>query len=1017
MSSPHLSRPGSPILGRCRVASAIALATLAFALPVTLPAQGTNPAAGNAASLAAHEKLRQKAADAGTVNVIVGLRLPRGFTAEGRLPGPAAVAQQRADIAGKRDELLTELAGLRATAYGRWASVPSVALKVDAAALEQLLRSPRVTSVQEDSLSPPLLLSAGAWIGADTTWQAGFGGGGQTVAILDNGIDANHPFFGGRVVWEACWSNAGGAGSGASLCPSGANSQTGHGSADFNGAGNCTASLCSHGSHVAGIAAGRDPGGVGYSGTAPEANIAMLQVFTLFTAAGDCSPDPAPCTRTYDSDQISALDYVNNTLRLTYNVSSANMSLGGGNNTSACDGDGRKGAIDNLRSNGIATVIAAGNDGWTNALSTPGCVSTAVTVGAVTDTDNPPADTVTSFSNMHPVVDLLAAGQHMDSSVPDDAYGSKSGTSMATPQVTGAFAVLKAMRPAWTVDEIQNHLASTGVPVTDNRPPSPADAASGITKPRIQLDAAVAALLSADLRIAKDCKPDRPATVAVGEYATCEITVENLGPDPAIGVTLTDRHISDAPFVFGTTAPPAPACGAVLDAGGLAGTVTCNLGAIAAGASATVRVQVAGTDAQDVNDRATVESLTPDPDPGNNVATDGFSVRGEADLRILKSADPDPVVAGTNLTYTLTATNFGPSSAVNVTVEDVLPAGVALVSVTPPAGASCVAGSPGNAALPTRCTLGTLANGASKSVVVVAKVLPQTTGILANNATVASITFDPNNANNSASNTVTVQSLADLRVTKSDSPDPVVAGAPLSYSVVVTNAGPSTALAVKMTDVLPAGVVFTGYTGLPAGACAMLVPGTVTCSLGALDPGAAVNVVLQGVVNASVPDGTVLSNTATVSASTTDPNAANDSATANTDVRARSNLAIAKTASFDVNTPSPRITYTVTVNNVGPSDAQGVVMVDALPLDPKKIVYVFDTGNGACGYNAATHQVTCNAGVLAAGATWAVNIVVDARGSVGRIVNTAKVSATTIDPDLTNNTAVKEIRVKGGPGK
>ncbi len=93
--------------------------------------------------------------------------------------------------------------------------------------------------------------------------------------------------------------------------------------------------------------------------------------------------------RTYASDQISALDYINTTLRLTYSVSSANMSLGGDNNAGACDGDARKAVIDSLRSNGIATVIAAGNDGWTNALSMPGCVSTAVTVGAVYDTDLP----------------------------------------------------------------------------------------------------------------------------------------------------------------------------------------------------------------------------------------------------------------------------------------------------------------------------------------------------------------------------------------------------------------------------------------------------------------------------------------------------------------------------------------------------------------------------------------------------------------------------------------------------
>ena len=84
---------------------------------------------------------------------------------------------------------------------------------------------------------------------------------------------------------------------------------------------------------------------------------------------------------------------------------------------------------------------------------------------------------------MNPLVDLLAAGQSWMRPCPTTLYGSKSGTSMATPQVTGAFAVLKAMQPAWTVDQIQNHLASTGVLVTD-RALQPAGDMSGITKPR-----------------------------------------------------------------------------------------------------------------------------------------------------------------------------------------------------------------------------------------------------------------------------------------------------------------------------------------------------------------------------------------------------------------------------------------------------------------------------------------------------------------------------------------------------
>jgi hypothetical protein len=143
----------------CRSAlriAATAIAALAFALPGHGFAQPSGVGAQNAAAQATEDQLRRKAAEKGEVNVIVSLKLPRPFTAEGKLPGPAAVAQQRADIAARRDELLADLAGQKAHAYAKWASVPSVALKVNAAALEHLLKSPRVSGIQEDSLSPPL---------------------------------------------------------------------------------------------------------------------------------------------------------------------------------------------------------------------------------------------------------------------------------------------------------------------------------------------------------------------------------------------------------------------------------------------------------------------------------------------------------------------------------------------------------------------------------------------------------------------------------------------------------------------------------------------------------------------------------------------------------------------------------------------------------------------------------------------------------------------------------------------
>jgi subtilisin family serine protease len=365
--------------------------------PPDVSAQGVLPQTSDTSELIA------KAAEEGHVLVIVGLRPATDFIPEGTLARPSAIDQQRSEIATTRQALLGSLAGYNAQAYASWDSVPYVALKVDAEALRQLVASPYVTTIQEDIPDRPTLASVTAHIGADVTWNAGFGGSGKTVVIVDTGIDADHPFYGGRVVAEACWSNGNGGGGGVTLCPNGTNSQTGLGSADaliaqcWDG----TTNICAHGSHVAGIAAGRDPGGVGYDGIAPEANIIAIQVYTRFNAAADCAPDPAPCVGSYPSDQQSALDHVNNTLRANWDIAAVNMSLGGGYHTTACDGDALKPAIDNLLSNGIATVISSGNDDWTDALSAPGCISTAVTVGNVFD----PSDIVTD--NMHAVVDLL----------------------------------------------------------------------------------------------------------------------------------------------------------------------------------------------------------------------------------------------------------------------------------------------------------------------------------------------------------------------------------------------------------------------------------------------------------------------------------------------------------------------------------------------------------------------------------------------------------------------------------
>jgi hypothetical protein len=201
-----------------------------------------------------------------------------------------------------------------------------------------------------------------------------------------------------------------------------------------------------------------------------------VQVFSRFNTPAGCDPDPAPCTGGFTGDIIKGLERVYE-LRDTHTFAAVNMSLGGGQFSSACDGSPEKPIIDNLRSANIATVVSSGNAGFTNAIEAPGCISTAIAVGATTK-----ADQVPSFSNGHAtLVDLLAPGVAINSAVPGGGFASFSGTSMATPHVAGAWALLREHSPDASVADILADLQATGLMVTDTRP------GAGYAHPRIRI--------------------------------------------------------------------------------------------------------------------------------------------------------------------------------------------------------------------------------------------------------------------------------------------------------------------------------------------------------------------------------------------------------------------------------------------------------------------------------------------------------------------------------------------------
>ena len=346
------------------------------------------------------------------------------------------------------------------------------------------MADPDVEGVYEDRLDRPMLMDSTRLIGATNSWDLGFSGQGQTVAILDTGVDSNHPFLANKVVAEACFSTNSSRQNVTTVCPNADTTQIGTGAA-----APCNIGKCDHGTHVAGIAAGK---GTNFSGVARDASIIAVQVFSTFNNSDDCKSDTPPCVLSYESDQIRGLMFVYEQ-RDQFSVAAVNMSLGDGiAHTTFCDRAEKnlKDAIDLLRSVGIATIIASGNEHFKNAISAPGCISSAISVGATDKSDN-----VADFSNSASFLTLLAPGVNITSSVPGTDFSSKNGTSMATPHVTGAFALLRSKSPGGSVDSTVQALANTGILVTD--------AKNDVRIPRIRVDAALNATETATIGVIK----------------------------------------------------------------------------------------------------------------------------------------------------------------------------------------------------------------------------------------------------------------------------------------------------------------------------------------------------------------------------------------------------------------------------------------------------------------------------------------------------------------------------------
>jgi uncharacterized repeat protein (TIGR01451 family) len=242
----------------------------------------------------------------------------------------------------------------------------------------------------------------------------------------------------------------------------------------------------------------------------------------------------------------------------------------------------------------------------------------------------------------------------------------------------------------------------------------------------------------------------------------------------------------------------------------------------------------------------------------------------------------------------------------------------------------------------------------------------------------------------------------DLAVQQNATPNPVTLGNTLTYNLTVTNGGSLPATGVSLMDGLPAGVSYISAVA-SQGSCAGST--TVVCALGDLASGASASVRIDVT---PVVAGT-LANSATVTASEADVNAANDGASVSVLVNApltTADLSVTLSDSPDPVKRRTNLTYAITIRNSGPGSASGVTLKDTLPSNLRFVSAA--SSQGSC---SGTSTVTCNLGNIASGANASVTLVVRPR-SAGTYTNKASVSTSSTDSNTANNSVSATTTVK-----
>ena len=527
----------------------------------------------------------------------------------------------------------------------------------------------------------------------------------------------------------------------------------------------------------------------------------------------------------------------------------------------------------------------------------------------------------------------------------------------------------------------------------------------------VLLGITVGAFRSADLSIAASAAP---TTVVVGGTVTFTVNVANAGPydAPSAAVALVFGALVN-PAV---TAPAGWTCAAPVQSVADT-TVTCTTPNFANGGSAVFTATV-GTDATLANTTlqldAAISSQVNDPANANNNAMTSVQVQALSDLAVTAAGGGTVDVGGT-ANFTVTASNAGPNDAAFTGVALVFDA-LVTPAVTAPAGWTCAAPSQSAGTTTVTCTLASFANGGSatfSATVPADAALGGTSLGLA--AAISSQFTDPNPGNNSAMTSVTVRAIADVATTVATSTPNVVLGGTASWTVGVSNAGPSAAANTTVTLVLNAVVTpnVTAAAGFTCGAPVQTATTTtVTCTNASLASAATGTFAVTVPVTASLGNGT-LTLTSTVATATVDTASGNDTASASVNVNTSTDLAATVTATTATALPGGQATWSVGVSNAGPSPANNATVT--LTLNALVIPTITAPAGWSCAaptQTATTTSVVCSNASVASGANGTFGVEVTVPGAyTGTLTLSATVATATADGNAANNTASASVQV------